>query len=144
MFSMISKFLLFVIFCPIVLSEDSEAVKTLCRHTWINAADRLPNNTYRVYRGEYYWELSGLPQTPAKVRGPFRPSYQDWWPIEDGNCLTTVTGKHNKSGVLYRYSLNKVWGWAPNGSKILGGKEGQTYTYHFDREVQNELNSNKL
>ena len=52
------------IYIPPMISGDATTAKpvaTLCDNPIINAADRLPNNTVRVYRGEYYWELLNMP-----------------------------------------------------------------------------------
>ena len=64
----------------------------LCDDPVIHAADRLKNETYRIYRGNHYWELIGLPpkEKSAQVRGPFLLPYPKMLTFEK-RCLSSQT-----------------------------------------------------
>ena len=130
MFSIVLKSALVLIFCRMISSEMSEAVRTLCNDTYIDAADRLPNKTYRVYRGEQYWELERLPEQssdnhfgPLVVKGPFIMSLSYWEPLKRGDTLCTVIGNSNHNGHLFRWNQNKYTVWNTNGDIIITDKQ---------------------
>ena len=100
-----------------------EDVKSVCDDPNINAADRLPNNTYRVYRGNHYWELQGLPSRKAKVEGPFPIWYKFMAPFDSETSVqTVVTGAAD--GTTWKYKGEKLWMYNKEGTLISGGKPG--------------------
>ena len=108
----INSVIVFII-CSFVLCDDSNVTKSLCEDPYIHSADRLSNNTYRVYRGDYYWELVGLPDKVAKVNGPFKIWLKDMAPVTEGTSITTVVGGLI-DGYTYKFKDEKYWVWGKN------------------------------
>lgn len=117
----ISLIILLFVF-KFVVSED--VVRSLCDDPNINGADRLPNNTYRVYRGNYYWELFGLPTQKAKVEGPFPIWYEYMAPMDaESSVQTVITG--SATGMTFKYKRDKYWMYnSKDGKLVSGGKVG--------------------
>ena len=104
--------------------DNKPVVRSLCSNPWITAADRLPNNTIRVYRDDYYWELTGLPGRSGQSKGPYKVWYQYMTPIEKGSSVQTVlSGK--TEGLTYKLRGNRYWVYdSSNGQLKQGGKAG--------------------
>ena len=111
-----------------VMARTWTKSKSLCEDTYINAADRFPNNTVRVYRDEFYWDLIGLPERRAKVMGPF-PIWQQNMGSTDGYTAFQTVTKGELKGVTFKYSRGKYWSWNPDGSPRSGGESGEKWSY---------------
>ena len=84
-------------------SDSKNKFKTLCEDPVIDAADRLKNETYRVYRGSHYWELRGIPpkEKSAQVKGPFHLPYPSMLTFKKKMFVFTVIGGE-KDGYTYQ------------------------------------------
>ena len=99
---------------------------SLCANPYIYAADRLVNNTVRVYRDEFYWDLIGIPDRTVNVKGPFRIWRENMGVFDKSSSIQTVTsGK--LEGYTFKYKGPKVWAWHPDGSLYSGGKNGHNW-----------------
>ena len=97
-------------------------VQPLCDNLYIHGADRLPNNTVRIYRDEYYWDLIGIPDRRVNVRGPFRIWLQ-FMPIFDKYCsIQTVTSGY-LNGHTFMYRFDRFWSWYSDG-RVYSGRGG--------------------
>ena len=111
-------------------------VKSLCEDPVITAADRLGNNTYRVYRDNYYWELVGIPDEKSKVKGPYPVWYPYMAPVDRLSSVQTVIGG-SADGLTWKFRGQKYWLYRQNGQLIEGGKSG----YDWDLFPGNGFNA---
>jgi hypothetical protein len=123
LFTSEDMFIFLIISLFVVSIKTDVKVKSLCDDTWIASADRLPNNTYRVYRDDYYWTLVGLPDRVAKVEGPFKIPYKYMAPLNKTSKIMTV-GSGVLSGNTWKFDGRKYWQWRPDGSLLIGGLGG--------------------
>ena len=115
--------ILSVLLIIIPLVSLQESIVSLCDDPVIHAADRLLNNTFRVYRGNYYWELEGLPDNVAIVKGPFQIWYQNMVPFTSNSVIYTIIGG-TLNGYTFRYKAMRFWVYNQTGHLIQGDLNG--------------------
>lgn len=121
LFTFEDMFPFLIIFLFVVQIKTDDKVKSLCEDPIIHAADRLPNNTYRVYRDSHYWTLTGLPDRVTKVDGPFKIPFQYMAPLQGHGSIMTI-GSGALSGHTYKFFEQNYWHWFPNGTLWLEAK----------------------
>ena len=110
-----------------VIYDETSCAKSLCDDPYIHSADRLSNNTYRVYRDDYYWDLIGLPQRVAKVKGPYKIWWSNMAPMTRDAAVFTVIGGSGH-GITYKFQKNKMWSWSSKGSQRIGDRSGESWS----------------
>ena len=112
---------MFVSLCVVVSaeeeSEEEEVNKkeTLCERPIINAADRMTNNTVRLYRGRYYWNLNGLPAASGTVDGPYELPFNKMGQIFRNNTVVTLLGGTDRGKTVKTEGKN-YWLWDEKGN----------------------------
>ena len=90
----------------------------------IYAADNLANETVRLYRDGFYWELMGLPDEEGFLRGPFSIPYVLFPGNSDPSTsiMTSLHGWHDTAMYLFNIVVGvPMWyAWQENGSKYMG------------------------
>ena len=97
--------------------------QSLCEDPLIHSADRLVNKTVRLYRGQYYWELIGLPAETVKVEGPFKIWNLNMGTFSINNALVTIL-EGNDIGSTYKTDGQRYWAWDKNGRQFAGAVRG--------------------
>ena len=114
------------LFLPIFIfgyTFGKEVVRSLCDNPIIYAANRLSNNTFRVYRDNHYWELKGLPNRVATPSGPFKITDQYMAPVDkDTSIMTVLSG--DITGNTWKFRKNRLWQWNEKGRLEVGGIGG--------------------
>jgi hypothetical protein len=117
-----------IIISSTIVSSDGPTVNSLCEKPVITSADRLKNNSVRLYSSnfeDFYWELDGLKDNPrvGYLWGPFKIWYQYLAPIQNNTKVVTIL-----EGVLQRntYKFEKhYWiGYNATGNLIVGSSVG--------------------
>ena len=118
----------------VILSETTVTpLPSLCDDVYIHSADRLPNNTYRVYREKYYWELKNLPTTVAQVDGPHPLPFLDMWPFNASTSVVTIVGGEFNGYTVQVRSDGNYKMWTPEGKLHKNGTWPQTsYGHHWE------------
>lgn len=115
-----------ILFIPFLLSTlskmKSEAKESLCDRPVISAADRMANNTVRLYRGPYYWLLKGLPADVGSLEGPFEIPFEGMAPINRNNSVVTLLGGTDRGNTV-KTEDKSYWMWDQNG-RLKTKKEG--------------------
>ena len=127
-----------------IKAQDSD-LKTLCEDPVIHAADRLKNETYRVYRGNHYWELIGLPpkEKSAQVRGPFFLPYPKMKPFDKKMFVFTIIGGH-WDGFTHQFDSDKSYLlWSPNNTYLMNSTFGDPLNYYDTAYNDGDLEKKK-
>ncbi|XP_054162268.1 uncharacterized protein LOC128960218 [Oppia nitens] len=105
----------------IVVSKENH--NNICKDPYIHSADRLPNDTIRIYRDNYYWELIGLPDRVALPKGPYKILFDYMGPVTQTSAITTIVGgKFN--GNVFKFDKTRYWQWKADGRQVIGQKDG--------------------
>jgi len=81
------------------------------------------NNTIRLYKGYYFWELKGLANTTRYVEGPFTIWYKNMAPVLINTSIVTYHYGYN-AGHTFKYKSTQWWAWDTAGNQEHGGREG--------------------
>ena len=119
-----NKILIASILFVILLESDAIKSKTesLCDRPIISAADRMSNNTVRLYSGQYYWILNGLPADVGSLDGPHQIPYKDMGSIFRNNSIVTLLGGTDR-GKTVKTEGKAYWMWDERGN-LKTKKEG--------------------
>ena len=110
----------FLMFCSIVFCQKPEAqTQPLCDDPVIDAADRLPNGTIRVYRGNYFWELKDLPQREAQFEGPYPLPFKWMDTLTPNISVFTLTSGENSGNTVQIDWNNTIKVFKPSGETLV-------------------------
>lgn len=97
---------------------------SLCDKPIIGAADRMSNDTIRVYRDQHYWELPGVADGRVKPLGPFRIPFKYMENITTRSTVMTITSGPMKD-TTWKFEGQKQWQWSRDGgAPVVGQKTG--------------------
>ena len=107
--------LISIVLCEDEAEEEVNKIESLCERPTINAADRMINNTVRLYRGTYYWTLNGLPAESGTLDGPFKIPFKKMGSIFRNNTVVTLLGGTDR-GKTVKTEGHNYWLWDDKGN----------------------------
>ncbi|XP_054157919.1 uncharacterized protein LOC128956252 [Oppia nitens] len=124
----------------------------ICLSPTLDTADHMANNSVRLYKGNQYWDLIGLPDRVGFLRSPKQQPivWENFGKLSHRtHVVSCFTG--NRRGYVYKFEGNRLWAWSTSAAQWIGGKDGQQFklmptdadpTNGFDIVFHNGLKDN--
>jgi hypothetical protein len=107
----------------------------------------MANNTVRLYRGQYYWVLNGVPDPVGYLEGPFKIWYPNMGSIFANNTVVSSLGGTDR-GSVFKTEGKMYWSWNEKGEQVDGGKDGNMHNRFpeggFGAALHNGNNDNPI